>query len=74
VFPFRVHYYTKDLGDDRWAVHYYAAIQGQELVTRCDLIPAEPDLMLSSAGLTISSIHLGLAAFQVLEAYLILEE
>jgi hypothetical protein len=27
-FPFRVHYYTRDFGDDRWAVHYYAAIEG----------------------------------------------
>jgi hypothetical protein len=33
----------KDFGDDRWAIHYYAAIQGHELVTRRDLIPAEVD-------------------------------
>jgi hypothetical protein len=38
-----VQYYTREFGDDRWAVHYYAAIQGHELVTRRDLIPAEPD-------------------------------
>jgi hypothetical protein len=35
--------YTKTFGDDRWAIHYYARIQGHELVTRRDLIPAEPD-------------------------------
>jgi hypothetical protein len=42
-FPVCVQYSTKNFGDDRWAVHYYAAIQGHELVTRRDLIPAEPD-------------------------------
>jgi hypothetical protein len=35
--------YTKVFGDDRWAIHYYAPIQGHELVTRRDLIPSEPD-------------------------------
>jgi hypothetical protein len=38
-----VQYYTKVFGDDRWALHYYAPIQGHELVTRRDLIPSEPD-------------------------------
>jgi hypothetical protein len=42
-FPVCVHYYTRDFGEDRWAVHYYTAIRGHELVTRRDLIPAEPD-------------------------------
>jgi hypothetical protein len=28
--------------DDKWAIHYYARIQGHELVTRRDLIPSEP--------------------------------
>ena len=38
-----VHYSTKIFKDDKWAVHYYAPIQGHELVTRRDLIPFEPD-------------------------------
>jgi hypothetical protein len=42
-FDWLAFYFTKDFGDDRWAVHYYAAIQGHELVTRRDLIPSEPD-------------------------------
>jgi hypothetical protein len=42
-FDWLAFYFTKDFGDDRWAVHYYAAIRGHELVTRRDLIPAEPD-------------------------------
>jgi hypothetical protein len=42
-FPVCVQYSIKNFGDDRWAVRCYAAIQGHELVTRRDLIPAEPD-------------------------------
>jgi hypothetical protein len=38
-----VHYSTKIFKDDKWAIHYYARIQGHELVTRRDLIPSEPD-------------------------------
>jgi hypothetical protein len=38
-----VQYYTKVFKDDKWAIHYYAPIQGHELVTRRDLIPSEPD-------------------------------
>ncbi len=38
-----VQYYTKKFEDDKWAIHYYAPIQGHELVTRRDLIPSEPD-------------------------------
>ncbi len=38
-----VQYYTKAFGENRWAIHYYAPIEGHELVTRCDLIPSEPD-------------------------------
>ena len=33
-FPVRVHYCTKNFGEDRWAIHYYAVIEGHELVTR----------------------------------------
>ena len=29
-FPVCVHYYTRDFGEDRWAIHYYAAIEGHE--------------------------------------------
>ena len=38
-----VQYYTKTFGENRWAIHYYAPIQGHELVARRDLIPSEPD-------------------------------
>ena len=36
-------YFTKIFKDDKWAIHYYAPIQGHELVARRDLIPSEPD-------------------------------
>ncbi len=42
-FPVCVQYSTKVFKDDKWAIHYYARIQGHELVTRRDLIPSEPD-------------------------------
>jgi len=35
--------YTKVFKGDKWAIHYYAPIQGHELLTRRDLIPSEPD-------------------------------
>ena len=35
-------YFTKPFGENKWAVHYYARVTGHELVTRQDLIPAEP--------------------------------
>ena len=38
-----VQYSTKIFKDDKWAIHYYAPIQGHELVTRRDLIPSEAD-------------------------------
>ena len=38
-----VQYSTKVSKDDKWAIHYYAPIEGHELVTRRDLIPSEPD-------------------------------
>jgi hypothetical protein len=38
-----VQYYTKIFKDDKWPIHYYAPIQGHELVARRDLIPSEPD-------------------------------
>ena len=42
-FDWLAFYFTRDFGDDRWAIHYYAAIEGHELAMRRDLIPAEPD-------------------------------
>ena len=42
-FDWLAFYFTKAFGDDRWAIHYYAAVEGHELVTRRDLIPSEPD-------------------------------
>ena len=36
-------YFTKTFGSDKWAIHYFAPIQGHELLTRQDLIPSEPD-------------------------------
>jgi len=38
-----VQYYTKTFGENRWAIHYYAPVEGHELVTRRDLTPSEPD-------------------------------
>lgn len=34
-------YFTRAFGDDRWAIHYYAAILGYELATRRELLPGE---------------------------------
>jgi len=36
-------YFTRAFGADKWAVHYYASVEGHELLTRRDLLPAEPD-------------------------------
>ena len=36
-------YFTSAFGSDKWAIHYYAHIEGHELLTRRDLIPSEPD-------------------------------
>lgn len=42
-FDWLAFYFTKTFGADRWAIHYYAPIQGHELLTRWDLIPEQPD-------------------------------
>ncbi len=42
-FDWLAFYFTSVFGDDRWAIHYYCAVLGHELVTRRELIPAEPD-------------------------------
>jgi hypothetical protein len=36
-------FFTRAFGEDKWAIHYYAKVQGHELLTRRDLVPAEPD-------------------------------
>jgi hypothetical protein len=36
-------YFTRAFEEDRWAIHYYAAVEGHELVARRDVIPAEPN-------------------------------
>lgn len=42
-FDWLAFYFTRRFGSDRWAVHYYAPIQGHELQTRAALLPHEPD-------------------------------
>jgi hypothetical protein len=42
-FDWLAFYFTKAFQDDKWAVHYYARIEGHELVTRRNLVPSEPD-------------------------------
>lgn len=36
-------YFTAKFGSDKWAIHYYAAVEGHELVTRADLFPDQPN-------------------------------
>ena len=36
-------YFGRHFGDDKWAVHYYAARLGHELVTRRALLPHQPN-------------------------------
>jgi hypothetical protein len=40
-FDWLAFYFTKAFGENRWAIHYYTPIEGQELVTRRDLFPSE---------------------------------
>jgi hypothetical protein len=42
-FDYLAFYFTKAFGDDKWAIHYYAPIQGHELLTRRELISSQPD-------------------------------
>jgi hypothetical protein len=42
-FDWLAFYFTKTFGENRWAIHYYAPVEGHELVTRRDLIPSEPN-------------------------------
>ena len=41
-FDWLAFYFTRAFEEDRWAIHYYAAVEGHELVARRDVIPAEP--------------------------------
>jgi len=36
-------YFTRVFGDQKWAVHYYAPVEGHELVRRRDLFPDQGD-------------------------------
>jgi hypothetical protein len=36
-------YFTKAFGDQKWSIHYYAAVEGHELVRRSDLFPRQCD-------------------------------
>jgi len=36
-------YLARAFGENKWAIHEYAAVRGHELVTRRDLLPDEPD-------------------------------
>jgi hypothetical protein len=36
-------YFTKAFGEEKWAIHYYAPVEGHELVRRRDLLPEECD-------------------------------
>ena len=42
-FDWLAFYFTAKFGDDRYAIHYYAAVEGHELVTRRDLLPNQPN-------------------------------
>ena len=41
-FDYIAFYFTRVFDEDRWAIHYYAPVEGHELLTRRDLLPAEP--------------------------------
>jgi hypothetical protein len=36
-------YFTKAFGEEKWAIHYYAPVEGHELARRHDLLPDQPD-------------------------------
>lgn len=36
-------YFTRAFKDEKWAIHYYAPVEGHELVRRRDLLPGQPD-------------------------------
>ncbi len=36
-------YFTRAFGNEKWAIHYYSAVEGHELVRRRDLLPDQDD-------------------------------
>lgn len=36
-------YFTRAFEEEKWAIHYYAPVEGHELVRRHDLLPHQPD-------------------------------
>lgn len=42
-FDYLAFYFPKVFDADGWAIHYYAGVQGHELVTRKDIFPREMD-------------------------------
>jgi hypothetical protein len=36
-------YFTKAFGEEKWAIHNYAPVEGHELALRRDLLPGQPD-------------------------------
>ena len=36
-------YFTAKFGSDKWAIHYYAPVEGHELLTRAQLFPRQPN-------------------------------
>jgi len=36
-------YFTRAFGDEKWSIHYYAPVEGHELVRRRDLLPHQSD-------------------------------
>ncbi len=36
-------YFTAKFGDDKWAIHYYTAVEGHELLRRKDIFPSKPN-------------------------------
>ena len=41
--PILAFYQTREFGDQKWAIHYYAHTTAWETVTRLQLLPDEPD-------------------------------
>ncbi|MEM7119221.1 MAG: hypothetical protein AAF614_42780 [Chloroflexota bacterium] len=42
-FDWLAFYFTAKFGPDKYAIHYYASVEGHELVTRRDLVPDQPN-------------------------------
>ena len=42
-FSWLAFYFTKAFEENKWAIHYYAHVEGHELLTRRDLLPSQPN-------------------------------